>query len=199
MGRETFRQRKGKRIKIPTPTYLANVALYYLSRFAASEASLRRVLENRVRRAAMANPEFAADAAARETAQKAIDAIVAQHVKSGVVNDSAFAEMKVRGLRRAGRSQRRITQQLQHKGIAADVIARALQPEDDRNPEDIEKQSALAFARRRKLGPFRKEEASKETKALFDQRRKDLASMARAGFSCDIARQVLGGDVEEEY
>jgi SOS response regulatory protein OraA/RecX len=47
--------------KKPTPERLANAALYYLSRYAASEASLRRVLENRVRRAAMRDEAFAAD------------------------------------------------------------------------------------------------------------------------------------------
>ncbi len=184
-------RRSRKTIRIPTPDNLVNVALYYLSRFAASEASLRRALENRVRRAALAHPDFAADEAARGALQQVIAGIVAKHKASGVLNDAAFAEMKVRSLRRAGRSARRITQQLQHKGVAAATIATALLPEDDGDAEGDELQAARAFARRRGLGPYRKKAAD------ADQLRKDIASFARAGFSYDISRQILGASALE--
>ena len=188
-------QPRRKHIKVQTPEYLSNVALYYLSRFAASEASLRRVLENRLRRAAMAHPSFADDKAAQENLRQAIDTIVAQHKRTGVLDDVAYADMKVRSQRRSGRSARRITQQLQLKGIAAEIIAAALKPNDDEeNGEDAERKAALAFARRRGLGPFRKSQ-----KDLPDNvRRKDFATMARAGFAYDTTRDVLGGEPELE-
>ncbi len=190
-SRNPPQKKRRARFRIPTPDNLANVALYYLGRFAASEGSLRRVLENRVRRAAMVHPDFAADSAGQEKLREAIGRIIAQHKKSGALNDAAFADMKANSLRRAGRSQRRIAQQLRHKGIAKDLIERALSPEDGEDPESAEKKAALVFARRRKLGPYRKEPSS------ADQRRKDLAVMGRAGFTYDIVRQVLGEDTDD--
>ena len=41
------------------------------------------------------------------------------------------------------------------------------------------------MARRRRLGPYRPAEARK------DQRLRDLATMARAGFAYDVARKVV--------
>ena len=41
------------------------------------------------------------------------------------------------------------------------------------------------MARRRRLGPFRLEEARK------DKRLRDLATMARAGFAFDLAKKVI--------
>jgi regulatory protein len=185
--------RPRKRIKVPTPDYLANVALHYLSRFAASEASLRRVLENRVRRAKRTHESLAADAARLEELHRAIGAIIEKHKKSGVLNDAAYAVMKVNSLRRAGRGARRIAQQLQQKGVATDIIASALAAGDGEAPDGAERAAALVFARRRGLGPFRK------TQKVMPEnmRQKDYAAMARAGFSYDISRDVLGGEAEE--
>jgi regulatory protein len=47
--------------------------------------------------------------------------------------------------------------------------------------------AAIALARRRGLGPYRKKEGA----AVRD---KDVASLARAGFSYDIARKVVDAD-----
>ena len=48
-----------------------------------------------------------------------------------------------------------------------------------------------AFARRRKLGPFRPGERA-------PYRDKDLAAMARAGFRFDVARRIVEGERDEE-
>jgi regulatory protein len=189
-----------KRIKIPKPENLANSALYYLSRFAASEESLRRVLQNRIRRAALAHPDFAADKNAQKTLASAIDAIVAQHKKSGALNDEAFAAMKVRSLRREGRSKRRIEMQLRQKGVAAEIIESALEPDEETG--DPERKAALAFAKKRKLGPYRPpaliENHKEDKKQEATQRRKDYATMARAGFSYDTSRATLGGELPDD-
>ncbi|MDR3449648.1 MAG: regulatory protein RecX [Alphaproteobacteria bacterium] len=173
--------------KVPTAQNLANIALYYLARFAASEASLRRVLQNRLRRAAMRLPDFAADKEAQTRLREAIEKIIEGHIKSGAVNDAAFAETKVRSLRRQGRSRRMIAQKLAVKGIQGDVLQAAFdQHEEGGDAEEIELKAALALARRRKLGPFRKVPADE------DRRRKDFAALARAGFSMGIVRRALG-------
>jgi regulatory protein len=182
--------------KIPTAQSLDNIALYYLSRYAASEFSLRRVLENRLRRASRHHPEFACDDAAQDRLKAAIDTIIHKHKKTGALNDAAFAELKTAGFRRAGRSARAIQQRLARSGIASVLVKQALAKNaDDEDTEAAELKAAMIFARRRKLGNFRAAETS------FERKQKDLATMARAGFALDVARKVLGknsGDPEEE-
>jgi len=189
------RIRKTQRpIKIPSAQRLANIALYYLSRFAASEDSLRKVLQNRIRKAAMRDEAFAADHAKHAQLRIDIETIIDKHRKTGALNDAAYAEIKTRGLRRAGKSRRIIEQKLQLKGIGRDLIAKALTPEDsDTDPEIAELKAAHILARRKKLGPYRAEPAD------ADRRKKDVAAMARAGFSLNLIRKVLGGEVEEEF
>jgi len=195
--RPANRQRRAYRK--PTPERLANAALYYLSRYAASEGSLRRVLENKLRRAAMQDADFAADSEAQAALKQAIEAIIETHKRTGVLNDAAYAEMKVHSLRRAGRSARVITQKLSQKGVKADLIDRALIPEDGSDSAHAELRAAQAFAKRRALGPYRKPsmtvlEAQAETKRKI----KEVTTLARAGFSFDVAKKVLAVDFEIE-
>jgi regulatory protein len=172
-------------LKIPSVQGLEGTALFYLGRYAASEASLRRVLQNRLQRAARANAAFAADEALQQKLREAIEAIVVKHRKSGVLNDAAFAEMKTTGMRRAGRSARVIRMKLGQKGVARAAVEQALNLAAEGDSDEAELQAALALARRKKLGPFR------QKPAVVDQHRKDLATLARAGFSFDIAKRAL--------
>jgi regulatory protein len=180
--------------KTPTPDDLAKAALRYLATYAASESSLRRALDNRLRRAAMHNDDFAGDKAMQARLHAVIEDIIAKHKKSGALNDAAFAEVKVNSLRRAGKSARIIRQKLGMKGVAAETIKRALAQNDDgADPQDTERKAALALAKRRRLGPFR------AGKSSIDQQRKDLAALARAGFSLDVAREVLKASIDDEF
>jgi regulatory protein len=184
---------KPKTRKIPTAQSLANVALQYLGRYAASEASLRRVLENRLRRAAMQNPGFSADAELLRELRGVIGQLIEKYRKNGVLNDAAFAETQVNSLRRQGRSRRLIAQKLGLRGISRAIVASALEKNaEEFGPEEAEVAAVWALMRRRKMGPFRKIPADK------DIRRKDLAALARAGFSLDIARRVLDAKTQKE-
>lgn len=185
-------------VKIPTAKRLANIALYYLSRFASSEDSLRKVLDNRIRRAAMRDADFQNDTKLQAQLRLAIEDIIDQHRKTGALNDAAYAEVKARSLRRTGRSQRMIEQKLKIKGIDSQLIKKVLQPEDEEeDSEQSERQAAQILAKRKKLGPYRLTKSTKKTDAEIY--RKDLATMARAGFSLAIARKVLGGKGEEDF
>ncbi len=186
-------------LKKPTPERLANVALYYLARYAATESSLRRVLENRVRRAAMQDAAFAADREAQAALAQAIDRLVEQHKASGVINDEAFAAMKVGSLRRTGRSARRITQTLAMKGIKVDATGRALASYEQDEGGDQEMKAALFLAKKKKLGRFAPPlPHTMEAALLSKQKNKEVAMMARAGFSFDVIRKVLETDIEED-
>jgi len=174
----------------PTNESLSKAALRYLSRFAASEASLRRVLNNQLRRAMQRCPNFVEDHEKQQRLKNEIDVIIERHKSSGTLNDAAYAETKIYSLRRAGRSRRSIQQHLNQKGIEHDIItSELLRSDNDKDPGTTELEAALRLAQRRKLGQFRQRPGD------GSRFQKDLAAMARAGFSLAIARQALGSKV----
>jgi regulatory protein len=159
---------------------LHDAALRYLARYAATQTGLMRVLMRRVdrwARAAAAEPDVVA--AAKQAAQ----AVVARLADAGAVDDAAFAAGRARSLARAGRSRRAIAAHLAAKGVPAPLTA-AL-PDD---PE-AEFAAALAYARRRRIGPFRSPPDAAQTL-------RDLARMARAGFTQDVADRALRMEAE---
>ncbi len=94
-----------------------------------------------------------------------------------------------RSLARRGLSRFSIGGKLAQKGVATDLVKDALQGLDEGGNSEIA--AACALARRRRLGPYR------AASARAQWRRKDMASLARAGFGLDIARRVLDApDIE---
>ncbi|MEO3472369.1 RecX family transcriptional regulator [Roseomonas sp. CAU 1739] len=174
----------------PTASRLREVALAHLARFAATEVALRRVLERRIDRWARAaeaegqprEPTAAAAAAARAAAGEVAKSLVV----AGAVDDAAFAESRARRLARAGRSRRAIAAHLSAKGVAAETAAAAIP-----DGEDAELDAALAYCRRRRIGPFARAEMDAEA------RRKALGALARGGFAQPVARRALAMDPAE--
>ena len=161
------------------PELLERWALGYLGRYASSAENLRRVL---IRRARRYSPEAALQAQAH------IDAIVMRYRESGLLDDAAYAAARVETLHRRGDSLRAIRVRLAAKGVPAAIAADAVSGLRDRAP-DPDLAAACAFARRRRLGPFRRGAAD---------RQRELAVFARAGFSRRIAEAVLAcADPEE--
>jgi regulatory protein len=172
----------------PDAARLAEAALNHLARFAATEAGLRRVLLRRVDRwARAAEAEGREDVARFVAAGKAAAAEVAKRmVAQGAVDDAAFAESRARRLLRTGRSRRATLAHLREKGVDAATAAEAL-PEG----EEVELGAAIAFCRRRRIGPFAAAEPE------LDTRRKWLAALARAGFGREVADRALRMEPEE--
>jgi regulatory protein len=161
-----------------TASYLENAALHYLERFSSSSANLRRVLMRKVARSARAHGTDAAEGA------NLVEAIIARYLQSGLLDDAAYAAQKAASLRRRGTSRYGIRGKLAVKGVDAELIDAALERlDDERGAGDLA--AACALARRRRLGPYR----PREERAA--RRQKDLAALARAGFSLDVARRVL--------
>jgi regulatory protein len=163
----------------PTRAQLHEAALRHLARFSATEAGLVRVLDRRIDRwARIAHQQDVFDTTADATARAASRVVARALVEGGLVNDETFAAARARRLARAGRSRRSVAAHLAAKGIAAETIEAALP-----DPEQ-ELQSALAYVRRRRIGPFR---------VIADEgaRPRELAALARAGFSRDVAEQAL--------
>lgn len=166
-----------RRYKRPTEDRLLRAAVHYLERYASTEVNLRKVLERKVYRACNAleiDPgEFT----------EIIQTIVGKCVRTGMVNDHGFAEMKVASLRRKGQSLKKIEAQLKAKGVPPNVLETALAGDET---DDLT--AALIYAKRRRLGPF----ADPAKRA--DRRMKDLAAMCRAGFDYETARRVIDRD-----
>lgn len=170
-----------------TAKSLENGALFYLERFATSRANLKRVMMRRVERSARHHGTDPDEGA------QIIEDLLDKFERLGLLDDAAYAEMRVRGLRRRGASKRMITAQLRQKGLAGEAIEAALEAhEEESDAENSELEAAVTLARKRRLGPFRPAEAGKEN------REKDLATLARAGFSYDTALAVIDAESVEE-
>lgn len=171
----------------PDPGSLYQAALYYLARYASTEAGLRRVLTRRIDRWARAQTDADAAEPAIAAARAAIDGVVERLVEAGAVSDAAFATSRARTLIRGGQSTRSIQARLVAKGVTAEV-ARAASATD----AQTELAAALVLARKRRIGPWR---AAGEADPAV--RMKEMGLLARAGFSRDIAEQALATSRED--
>lgn len=161
----------GRKRRQPPPlddAALRDLALAYAARFATTRARLLRYLGRKLKERGWAgeqpaNPEALADRLAT----------------LGYVDDAAFAVMKGRAMAARGLGRRRVNEALAAAGVAP----------DDRG-EDPDEQTALAvavaFARRKRLGPFARVATDDPA-----SRQKALAAMLRAGHSMGAARTVL--------
>lgn len=112
-----------------------------------------------------------------------IERLVSEFARLGYVDDEAFAAARVTSLARRGYGEKRLSMALRQAGIAASSAETAahLDPESARN-------AAIAFARRKRLGPFGP--PSTDAKA----RARAVAAFLRAGHSFEIAREILAID-----
>ena len=171
--------RKRRRGPAPaTPESLERAARHYLERYASSSAHLRRLLRARVARAQRVHgPDDGA-------ALAAIEPIVQSLIEAGALDDRAYAESLARSQARKGASRRAILARLAAKGLGPTEREAALArlAEESTDPE---LEAAVAYARRRRLGPYR---AAPEREG---RRERDLAALSRRGFALDLARKVI--------
>ena len=171
----------GRKRRLPrkaTPKRLERGALAYLDRYAASSGQLRRILMGRVDRSARLHGTD------RDEGAAAVDDIVARLQERGLLDDRAYARAKAASLQRRGRSLKAIAAYLAQKHLDKAEIAAALEAlaAADGDGEDA---AAATYCRKRRIGPHRPPE---ERAAM---RQKDLAALARRGFSYAVACRVL--------
>jgi regulatory protein len=165
-------------------------ALSYLGRYASTAENLRQVLRRRVRR--LLGSEGEGDREAAALAEPLIDALVNRYRETGLVNDTSYAAGRARRGVAQGRSLRRIAAGLAAKGVgAADTAAAIASLRDE--AADPELAAAIAFARRRRLGPFRRDPRlrGQVDRDESERHRAELAAFARAGFTRRAADTVL--------
>lgn len=177
-----------------TKTRVFNIARFHMERFSCSAGHLRAVLTRRTDRALRAHG--GAQGSERAEALGWIEEAVQALQRAGVLDDVKFALALATSLRRKGRAPARIQVALLAKGVPRDVAAQAVRDSAGPGDADDAYDRAMAYIRRRRLGPFRPESRAKL--APLDQRKleqKELAAVVRAGFAIDIARKVLAEDI----
>jgi len=147
---------------------LERLALRYVERFATTRGKLAAYLGRKIRERGWDGP--AADPAALAERMAAL----------GYVDDRAFAEARARSMARKGLGARRITQDFRAAGIDEGDAAE-LAPAIAERASD----AALAFARRRRIGPFGDGNPDRAV------REKQIAAMLRAGHGFDLARRIV--------
>jgi regulatory protein len=159
--------------------WLRQEARRYLERQRPSEARLHQVLMRRVDRALQFH---GGDRAAGEALA---DAVVAELRQSGVLDDARWARAWVGDLHRRGQSRPVIQQKLRLLGGDQQVIATAMDEVlGPRAGSDLE--AAQSYVRRKRIGPHRSDPVLRR-----DKRQRDLAAVARAGFSLGVALKVI--------
>jgi regulatory protein len=166
---------------------LQAAALRYLARYAATEAGLAQVLQRKVDRwARQAEADQDAIEHVTRQARAEIAALVGRLAASGAISDADFARSRARSLARAGRSRRAIGAHLSSRGVPGALAASASPPDPSQ-----ELAAALIHARKRRMGPWRRKDATPELL------RRELASLARGGFQHGVAARALKFDIDE--
>lgn len=200
--KQDARNRARKQPRKLSTRYLENAALYYLQRYATSAGNFRKVMTRKIDRSC------AFHQTAPEEFYAFVEELVKRYISVGLLDDKGFAAAKVSSLRRQGRSKRDIQAKLQAKGLAAEDIETALAARDaetaadDDSGESAELIAARRLAKKKKLGPYNPR-PSKDPAEAPKERQKELAALARAGFSYDVAQKALqppedDGDGAEE-
>ena len=169
----------------PVNTRLMNKAVDYLGRYATSQHRLREVLGRfALRKLDKHDPDEIATA---------ISATVTRCQTLGYLNDDAFAQNQARSHREQGRSELSIRQRLRQHRLDETIIDAALDAADQRYTNG-ELLAAFRFARRRRLGPFdrQQDDDEKDCQAARQRQQRQLGSMARAGFNMPVSRTVIG-------
>ncbi len=159
---------------------LERAALRYLLQRSGSTQQVRRFMERRLDRIAR-KEERVRDEEERALDEAAIVAVLSKLERLEYLDDARYAKGKMKSMRARGASSRKIRAKLQEKGIDSDVVDERLDEEAD----ESELIAALRLAKRRRFGPYRTKEHSRELE------QKELAAIGRAGFGYGVAKRVL--------
>lgn len=155
------------------------MALRYVERFATTRARLAAYLNRKIRERGWAEGAPAPDPAA----------LAERFAELGYIDDRAFAEAKATSMGRRGLGARRVNQALRFAGVDGEDTG-AVAPVIEADATS----SALAFARRKRIGPWAREVPDPKA------RERQVAAMVRAGhappLAWTIARMAPGDDAE---
>ena len=147
---------------------LEGLALRYVERFATTRGKLADYLARKIRERGW------------EGEAPDVSLLAERFAERGYVDDRGYAEMKTASLARRGYGERRISAALHAAHVGAQDAAEVVE-----QARDGALDQAMAFARRKRIGPFAHQPADEA------QRRKQLAAMLRAGHSFALSAQIV--------
>ena len=150
---------------------LLKYAIYYLSKYSSSKKNLEFILKKKIRR-------LSDEKQIRFHLYNEIQIIIEKLEKLNLINDQVFVESKIHSLQYQAKSKNYIKQYLLQKGIDKQLIEEQIFLFYENN-KNLEKENALKFAKKRNLINNNQDYQKK------------LSKLARAGFSYDIAKEIL--------
>ena len=147
---------------------LERAALRYVERYATTRAKLVAYLHRKLRERG------------RE-GEIDVDALADRMAELRYVDDRAYAEARVASMTRRGLGARRVRDALRQAGVGEEETS-----EFHDTLEEGAEGAALAFARRKRIGPFATVPVER------DRREKQIAAMVRAGHAPALARRIVG-------
>ena len=150
---------------------LLKYAIYYLSKYSSSKKNLEYILKKKIRR-------ISDEKKIRFQLYKEIEIIIDKLEQLKLINDTIYAESKINALLNQVKSKNYIKQYLIRKGVSKEVADEQISLFYEKN-QNLEKENALKFAKKRNLINDKKDYEKK------------LAKMARAGFSYEISKEIL--------
>ena len=151
---------------------LLKYAVDYLSKYDSSKNNLVNVLKRKILRLNVTNFE-------KKKLIDIIESIILKLEKNKFIDDDRYSSTKILSLSNSGRSKNFIFNYLIKKGVNRSQIQNNLNSMNQNN-DNWELESAKIFVKKKKL--LEKNESYE----------KKLAKMARAGFSYDICKKILG-------
>ena len=151
---------------------LLKYAVDYLSKYDSSKKNLSNVLKRKIFRLNIKGYE-------KSKLINNLDTIVLKLEKSQLIDDKKYTNSKISSLSRAGKSKNYISNYLIKKGINKIEIQDNFKKFKEIN-NDWQLTSAKLFAKKKRL---------LESNLSYE---KKLAKMARAGFSYDICKKIIG-------
>ena len=151
---------------------LLKYAIDYLSKYDSSKRNIINVLKRKIFRLKITNFE-------KSKLINIIDSVIINLEKNKFIDDDRYSSIKILSLSKLGKSKNFISNYLIKKGIDKTQIQKNLNLMENNN-NDWELDSAKIFVKKKRL---------LEKNEIYE---KKLAKMARAGFSYDICKKILG-------
>lgn len=162
---------RGSRRPVPPldQSALDRLALRYVERFATTRGRLTDYLHRKIRERGWKDDEPPGDPAG----------VAERMAELGYIDDRAYGEAKASSMARRGLGARRVAGALHQAGVKGED-AEAIAP----GIADRAVDAALAYARRRRIGPFADVAPDRPL------REKQIGAMLRAGHSPSLSRRI---------
>ena len=162
---------------------IRNFAYSYLEKYSPSKQQLRTYLFKKLIKINQRK-------SSKKEIFNLIDTVITSLEDQKLLSDKYYSNAKSKSLLKKGYSLNKIRYNLIKKGIEEKYIKDSISKIKE-NESDPDFFSAIKICRRRRIGPCREE----SNRPLFYN--KDIAILARSGFSYEVSKRVLGIPKEE--